>query len=254
MTFRRTLLPCSLFLLLSCCADPSALAQEAVGFKLTASYDRPGLPVPHWQLRIGTGGKVEYTSDHAAGTQNATNAPVTFQLSQSGGAKLQELLEASHGMKPCETKTKGLARMGMKSVEYQSSTQAAAQCTFNYTDNKPLAAATEYLLGVSYTIEQGGDAGPSAPVRPARPGRRHDPTGNGVQGRAGAGDAIDPAHPGLAGERRGRAGAGEAEGYGTACGGEPSVKPSRLAVLERSATRCIRVAANGRSSSWAAGR
>ncbi len=129
-------------------------AQDASGFRLTATYDRPGLPVPHWQMRIAPSGQVEYTSDHATGTPPASSGPLVFRLSQGGGVKLQHWFDDSHGMRPCETKAKGLARMGMKTLDYQNGA-STAQCTFNYTDNKPLAAAAEYLLGVSYTIEQG---------------------------------------------------------------------------------------------------
>lgn len=134
-----------------CQASP---AQDTSAFRLNASYDRPGLPVPHWQMQIAPSGQTKYTSQHAAGSVSA-GAPVVFKLSQDGSAKLAKLLNESHGMQPCETKTKGLARMGMKSLEYQSGSEAAVQCTFNYTDNKPLAAAADYLIAVSYTIEQG---------------------------------------------------------------------------------------------------
>lgn len=154
MTLRRTLLP-SFLLLLSATFVARPAPAQAAGFRLTASYDRPGLPVPHWQIRIAPSGQVEYTSEHAAGGTPAASGPTLFKLSQSGSAKLQQLLDDSHGMQPCETKTKGLARMGMKALEYQSGAQPAVQCTFNYTDNKPLASAVDYLLAVSYTIEQG---------------------------------------------------------------------------------------------------
>ncbi len=155
MTFRCTLLPGLLLPLIACLAVRTASPQDVSGFRLSATYDRPGLPVPHWQLRIEPSGHVEYTSEHAAGAPPAAAAPVVFKLSQAGSAKLVELLTDSHGMQPCETKTKGLARMGMKTLEFQDGTQSAARCTFNYTDNKPLAAATDYLIAVSYTIEQG---------------------------------------------------------------------------------------------------
>lgn len=131
------------------------LAQDDTGFRLTATYDRPGLQVPHWQMRIAPSGQVEYASDHAGAPAQAASSPVVFRLSKAGSAKLSTLLSDSHGMQPCETKTKGLARMGMKTLEFQQGAKPAATCTFNYTDNKPLAAAADYLLAVSYTIEQG---------------------------------------------------------------------------------------------------
>ena len=155
MTFRPLLLTGSLLLLGTLVSNRPTSAQDPTGFRLAASYDRPGLPVPHWQFRIAPNGQVEYTSEHAAGNTPASKDPVVFQLSPGGSAKLQQLLDGSRGMQPCETKTKGLARMGMKTLEYQDGTHAAAQCTFNYTDNKPLAAAADYLIAISYTIEQG---------------------------------------------------------------------------------------------------
>ncbi len=132
-----------------------AETENASGFSLVAGYDRPGLPVPKWQFHIAPSGRVEYTSEHAESALGPPNNPVVFTLSPEGGAKLRKLLDSSHGMKPCETRTKGLARMGMKSLEYQSDEQPTVQCTFNFTDNKPLSSAADYLLAVSFTIEQG---------------------------------------------------------------------------------------------------
>ena len=155
MNLRCTALSGITILLATSLAASWANAQDAPGFRLNATYDRPGLQVPHWQLRVAPSGEAEYTSEHAGGAPQAASAPVTFKLSEEGSAKLMSLLSGSHGMQPCETKTKGLARMGMKTLEFQEGTQVAARCTFNYTDNKPLAAATDYLLAMSYTIEQG---------------------------------------------------------------------------------------------------
>lgn len=155
MTLYRTIRSFSLLLLPASLTCFPLGAQDVSPFRLSASYDRPGLPVPHWQLRIAASGEAEYTSQHAAGSPPPPAAPIAFKLSEEGSMKLGKLLNDSHGMQPCETKTKGLARMGMKSLEYQSGSDAAVQCTFNYTDNKPLAAAADYLIAVSYTIEQG---------------------------------------------------------------------------------------------------
>ena len=125
------------------------------GYTLTMSYDRPGLPVPHWQFRIQPGGKVEYKAQHAEGTIGVSDEAVQFTLSRTGAQKLAEWLEHSNALHPCETRTKNLARMGQKDFTYQTEGGTAARCSFNYTDNKPLASAAEYLAEASYTLEEG---------------------------------------------------------------------------------------------------
>ncbi len=130
------------------------LAQaDGAGFTLTATYDREGLPVPHWTFRMLPGGVVDYTSHHAAA--GASDSAIHFQLSRTGLAKLAKLLSESHSLAPCETKTKGLARMGDKGFAYTPAGGAEVHCTFNYTDNRPLGLAAEFLSQVSYTLEEG---------------------------------------------------------------------------------------------------
>ena len=123
------------------------------GFSLTETYDREGLPVPHWSIRIAPGGKVEYTSHHA--TTGVSDENVRFMLSATGQAKLGKAVAESHELQPCETKTKGLARMGAKHVLYTPAGGTELHCDYNYTDNKGLQQVTEYLSNVSYTLEEG---------------------------------------------------------------------------------------------------
>ena len=58
-------------------------------------------------------------------------------------------------MQPCETKAKGLANMGAKAVVYAPVDGTEARCTFNYTDNKPLGEALEYMLAMANTLQAG---------------------------------------------------------------------------------------------------
>ncbi len=127
--------------------------QAGGGFSLTETYDRDGLPVPHWSIHIAPGGAVEYTSHHA--TAGVSDENVRFTLSATGQTRLGKAVEESHDLKPCETKTKGLARMGAKHVVYAPAGGAEVHCDYNYTDNKGLQQMTEYLSNVSYTLEEG---------------------------------------------------------------------------------------------------
>lgn len=122
-------------------------------FALTATYDREGLPVPQWSFHVTPGGAVEYTSHHAA--VGITDVPVRFTLSPTGQAKLGKWLAESHGLVPCETKTKGLARMGTKTLTYAADGGAPVTCAYNFSDNKAVMQTMEYLSQASSTIETG---------------------------------------------------------------------------------------------------
>lgn len=130
-------------------------APSRAGLSLTMSYDRPGLPVPHWEFSIHPDGSAVYISKHAAESVGVVDTPVRFTLSRTGAAKLAGWMAQSNSLQPCETRTKNLARMGDKVLVYRADSGAESRCAFNYTDNKALAAASQYLISASYTLEEG---------------------------------------------------------------------------------------------------
>jgi hypothetical protein len=121
-------------------------------YALTVNYDRPGLNVPHWQIKITPHFPAEYTGKPMKGVDPGI---VFFALSDAGSAKLGDLLARSHDLQPCESKTKGLANMGQKSVEYAPVGGTAVKCSYNYTENKPLSEAMDYMLGIVDTVQTG---------------------------------------------------------------------------------------------------
>ncbi len=124
----------------------------APGYKLVVDYDRPGLPVPHWQIVIAPRGMAQYTGAPTKGNDPGT---VLFHISDAGRARLGTMIAKSNGMSPCETKAKGIANMGMKTIEYTPATGAPVHCAFNYTDNKSLSEAATYLLALTDTLQTG---------------------------------------------------------------------------------------------------
>ena len=125
---------------------------EAPAYRLSVDYDRPGLPVPHWRITIPPRGAAEYTGKPEKGPDPGV---VTFRMSDAGRAKLGDLLVRSKGMQPCETKSKGLANMGLKSVTFAAVDGVEVHCNFNYTDNKPLSQALEYIVSLAGTLQTG---------------------------------------------------------------------------------------------------
>ncbi len=137
--------------LLACTA--TADAQEApAAYRLVVTYDRPGLQVPHWQITLPPRGGATYTGKPDKGIDPGE---VTFRMSDAGRAKLGALLSRSKGMQPCETKSKNLANMGQKDVVYAPADDAEVHCSFNYTDNKPLGEALDYMLSLAGTLQAG---------------------------------------------------------------------------------------------------
>lgn len=126
--------------------------KEVPAYRLSIEYDRPGLAVPHWKISILPGGAAEYTGKPEKGVDPGV---VTFRVSDAGRAKLGNLLLRSKGMQPCETKSKGLANMGLKSVTFAPVDGQEVHCNFNYTDNKPLSEALEYILALAGTLQAG---------------------------------------------------------------------------------------------------
>ena len=135
----------------SCCLH----AQDAAApshFSLTMAYDRPGLSVPHWQVVVPQRGMGQYTGAPTTGLDPGT---VLFEISAAGRARLAAMLERSHGLAPCETKAKGLANMGMKTLEYTDAGGTTVKCSFNYSDNKALTEAATYVMSMVDTLQTG---------------------------------------------------------------------------------------------------
>lgn len=144
-----------IFLLLSSLvlAAGTAAAQDgAPGYRLVMSYDRPGLQVPHWQITVPAHGMAQYTGKPEKGNDPGE---VLFHISDAGRARLATLLNRSKGLQPCETKSKGLANMGIKDVVYAPISGTEVHCAFNYTDNKPLNEVTEFMLSLAGTLQAG---------------------------------------------------------------------------------------------------
>jgi hypothetical protein len=131
----------------------TAHAQTAMSsYRLSVDYDRPGLAVPHWKIAIPPRGAAEYTGKPEKGIDPGV---VIFRISDAGRAKLGDLLVRSKGLQPCETKSKGLANMGLKSVTFAATDGPEVHCNFNYTDNKTLSQATDYIVALSETLQAG---------------------------------------------------------------------------------------------------
>ncbi|HEY9136887.1 MAG TPA: hypothetical protein VIM67_01345 [Terriglobus sp.] len=125
-------------------------AQSA--YRVAMTYDRAGLSVPHWQLAINEKGDATYSGKPVQGVDPGV---ISFSMSWTGREKLGTLLSQTHDLHPCETKSKGIANMGQKDVVYAPAGGTEVRCSFNFTDNKPLTEASEYLMEIANTVQAG---------------------------------------------------------------------------------------------------
>jgi hypothetical protein len=145
---------------LACAAIPLAASAQnddssvPAAFRLVVSYDRPGLLTPHWQITVPAHGPLAYVGKPAKGNDAGE---AFFQLSPPGHAKLADILSRTHGLQPCETKSKGIANMGTKTFDYTPEGGAQAHCEYNFTDNKALSDAFDYVLAIAVTVQTGAE-------------------------------------------------------------------------------------------------
>lgn len=134
----------------------TAVAQEgapvAADYRLKVTYNRAGLPIPHWQITLPGRGMGEYVGPPEKGPDPG---PIVFRMSAPGKAYLGEMMQRSKGLQPCETKSKGIAHMGDKVFEYTPQDGTVQRCAFNFTDNKPLSQALEYVYAMTSTLQAG---------------------------------------------------------------------------------------------------
>jgi hypothetical protein len=140
-------------------ADASASKQAEVSFQ----FDRTGLPVPHYTLKLREDGTGSYQADQAeiAATANsmrgqaAKHVDQSINLSRETVAKIfKEARTLNHFNIECASKAKNIADTGKKTLSYTGS-DGSGSCTYNYSENKNVETLTETFLAIAYTIDEG---------------------------------------------------------------------------------------------------
>ena len=140
-------------------ADASASKQAEVSFQ----FDRPGLPVPRFTLRIHEDGTGSYQADQGeiAATANSMRGQAAqhidrpIKLTTGTVAKIFKAARAAdHFNIECASKAKNIADTGKKTLTY-TGPDGSGSCTFNYSENKSIDTLTDTFLAVAYTIDEG---------------------------------------------------------------------------------------------------
>ena len=139
--------------------DASATKQAEVSFQ----FDRTGLPVPHFNLRIREDGTSRYQANQAELPATATSMrgqaaqqiDRPINLTRGTVAKIFKAARASNYFNiECASKAKNIADTGKKTLSYAGS-DGSGSCTYNYSENKTIDALTNTFIAIAYTMDEG---------------------------------------------------------------------------------------------------
>jgi hypothetical protein len=140
-------------------APPSATTSSQVSFK----FDRVGLPVPHFTLRVNENGTGTYQADQAEipatetsmRGQAAQHIDRPVNLNSGTVAKIfKAARELNYFNVECASKAKNIANTGTKTLTYTGS-DGSGSCVYNYSENKTVQSLTDIFLGISSTLDEG---------------------------------------------------------------------------------------------------
>ncbi len=140
---------------------------------LTFTLDFPRSDPEHYVIRVQSDGKASYdsrtamaptathsgndsTDEPATGSNDAPAADqfhLDFMLSARTAARVFELAaKARYFQSPLETRHKGLAAMGQKTLAYQDA-QRTGQATYNYSEQLPVQELTQIFQTLAATLD-----------------------------------------------------------------------------------------------------
>jgi hypothetical protein len=144
-----------------CAAQPAAPAAKPA--EVSFQFDRPGLPVPRFTLRIRENGEAEYQAEEKGSAADGGTAQYavakqvdsTVKLSAATVARIfKTARELGHFDMTCESKAKNIANTGKKTLSYDGA-DGKGSCTYNYSANKDVDALTDTFLGIAFTMDEG---------------------------------------------------------------------------------------------------
>lgn len=139
--------------------DASVSKQAETSFQ----FDRTGLPVPRFTLRIHDDGTGRYQADQSETPATATSMrgqaaqhiDRPINLTRGTVAKIFKAARASNYFNiECESKAKNIANTGKKTLTYTGA-DGSGSCTYNYSENKTVDTLTNTFLAIAYTMDEG---------------------------------------------------------------------------------------------------
>jgi hypothetical protein len=135
---------------------------------LSFHFVRAGLPVPEYTFTLQPDGTGTYQASYVTQPPSSKFAPTyanvpppppvattrPIALSTKTTAMLFERVRSADNLRACESKAKNIADTGAKTISY-TGPEGPAHCTYNYTENKSVAAITETFQAIAETLDEG---------------------------------------------------------------------------------------------------
>ena len=144
-------------------AEPPSAASAKTQAEVSFQFDRTGLPVPRFTLRLREDGTGRYEADQAETAATATSMrgqaaqhiDRPINLTSGTAAKIFKAARAAnHFNIECASKAKNIADTGKKTLSYTGG-DGSGSCTYNYSENKNIDTLTNTFLAIAYTIDEG---------------------------------------------------------------------------------------------------
>ena len=139
-------------------AQAGILATLPQTSQITFRFERPvaGVRVPHYTVEVHGDGSGLYHADLPIDNSpdpQKLDRPLTFTPATTKTVfNLIDTLQSSGS--PCASKMKNIADTGTKTLTYRDP-KGNGTCTYNYSENKPVAQLTELFQAVEFTLEEG---------------------------------------------------------------------------------------------------
>ncbi len=141
--------------LLFCGPTLRAQRSSETAAEVSFAFERAGLPVPRFILTVDQNGRGTYKGDQTEpGVRSVLAQPATvafeqkFELSSQTTRRIFALAgELDHFNIACASKAKNVADSGTKTLTY-AAPGTTNSCTYNYTENKSVAALTDLFQGL----------------------------------------------------------------------------------------------------------
>jgi hypothetical protein len=150
----------------SAAAQTAAPAPDAASTKpaeVSFQFDRTGLPVPRFMLRVREDGTGRYLADQAETPATATSMrgqaaqhiDRSVNLTRGTAARIFKAARASNDFNiECESKAKNIANTGKKTLTYAGA-DGSGSCTYNYSEIKTIDTLTNTFVAIAYTMDEG---------------------------------------------------------------------------------------------------
>lgn len=155
-----------LALLLGLAIPPFLHAQEAVPARVPAAvsfaFERPGLVVPKFTMRVGEDGAGSYQGEQAPPVSpypgvSSPAQPIDrgFTVSSATSRRIFALTRDLHNFTiVCASKARNIADTGKKTLVYKGP-DGESSCSYNYSENKTVQELTGIFMGIAATMDEG---------------------------------------------------------------------------------------------------